>query len=392
MPWRKRTVEESRGEFVKRAITKEKSKSALCREYGISRPTGDKWIARYIAGEGLSDRSRRPFHTPNRIAPEMEDVIVAARKREPALGAWKTKRMLLNAGMEGLPGISTINEIFRRNGLITRQASERATPYKRFEKEAPNIMWQADFKGDFLMGNGKRCYPLSVMDDHSRFCLCGDAKANMRLGGVVESFTSTFRQFGLPESLLCDNGVPWGSSQTTSITRFEVWLMDLGVLTIHIRARHPQTQGKVERFNGAFKQERLAFYTPKDLTDANNCRKEYQRFYNELRPHHALNLDVPKQHYTPGTREFPTVVQPWEYEADAIVRNVKSTGYLTYRGQGYYLSEGLGDKTVALIPSDRDGVFDVVYRQFRVARLSLHDRVISSRRVYLRHNDPRLKV
>lgn len=246
-----------REEFVKRVLAKEKSKSALCQEYGISRPTGDKWIKRYLAGESLSDRSRRPFHTPNRIPEWAEHRIVQARKQEPAVGAQKIHRMLQNDGWHDPPSVSTINAVFKRNGLITPQASEKAQHIQRFEMAAPNVMWQADFKGDFCLRDKTRCYPLSLLDDHSRFCLCADAKRNMQFPGVFESFQNVFRTYGLPNRLLCDNGVPWGSNQKEYITAFDVWLMELGILVIHIRPYRSQTQGKVERFNGSYTQERL---------------------------------------------------------------------------------------------------------------------------------------
>lgn len=253
----------------------------------------------------------------------------------------------------------------------------------------PNDMWQGDFKGDYLMQNGKRCYALSVIDDRTRYCLCANAKSNMQLKGTQESLYLAFKTYGLPKIFLCDNGVPWGSSQSTAITKFEVWLMELSILTIHIRARHPQTQGKVERFNGSFKRERLKFYTPKDLEDAQRQRLEYHDFYNNVRPHCALKLDVPAKHYEPSPRKYPDKIEPWEYESGCDIRTIKSSGYLTYKGQGYYLSEGLGGKQVALKPSNQDGILDILFREFRVAKLNLHEKSINSKRIYLLHDDPR---
>lgn len=392
MPWRDKTVEEERLEFVERALRNEKSKSALCREYGISRPTGDKWIERYKNGEPLSDRSRRPFHTANKISEEAEQKIVEARKKEPAVGAFKTRKMMINEGWTDAPSVSTFNAVFKRNGLITKEASEAAQHIVRFQKNQPNEMWQMDFKGDFLLQDTTRCYPLSIIDDCSRYCLCGDAKDNMKLISVRESLINTFKTYGLPYSILCDNGTPWGSSQSTSITRFEVWMMELGILTIHIRAQHPQTQGKVERFNGSYKRERLKFYTPKDMIDAQLCREEYRHFYNEIRPHCSLEYEVPARVYKPSTREYFENIPIWEYPDDNICRKVKSTGYITFNSQGYYLSEGLAEKTVAFVPTEQDGIYNIVFRQFRVAKLNLKTNTIISRRVYLLNDDPRSKV
>lgn len=388
MPWKERTVEMNRAEFVKRALAKEKSKSALCLEYGISRPTGDKWIKRFLEGEGFEDRSKAPFHTANKIKEETEALIVEARIKEPAIGAMKIHRMLQNKGKVDLPCVSTINAVLKRNNLITQEASQAATPYKRFEKEAPNIMWQADFKGNFAMGNGNRCHPLSVIDDHSRFCLCADAKPNEKREGVEESFRRTFKEYGMPKTLLCDNGNPWGTSQSTGYTQFEVWLMELGILTIHIRPWHPQTQGKAERFNRSFKDERLKFYVPYDLTDANRQCAEYRDFYNNERPHHALNLDVPVQHYKPSKRAFTGKIADWEYGQEYELRKIKGTGFITYENQGYFFSEAFKGKTIATKPSSIDGYLNLYYRQFRVGRIDLKERTIVSRKCYLIKEDP----
>ena len=158
MPWKEKSVNKMREEFVKRVLAKEKSKAELCREYGISRPTGDKWISRYLNGEDLTDRSKAPFKTANKTPVSMENFIVEYRKQYPAIGATKIHRMLTDEGKDDIPCPSTINEIFKRNGLITKEASQAATPIKRFQKDTPNEMWQADFKGDFLMSNAKGAF------------------------------------------------------------------------------------------------------------------------------------------------------------------------------------------------------------------------------------------
>ena len=390
MPWEMKTVEQTRLEFVKRVLAHEKSKSALCREYGISRPTGDKWLDRYLSGKALSDSSRRPFHTPNKIPEELEAEIVAAREAEPAIGARKTRRMLLDKKQENVPSASTINRVFQRNGLISKEASDAAKHIVRFEKDEPNEMWQADFKGNFLLQDGTRCYPLSLIDDHSRECLCADAKPNVQLQGTKESFRKTFQTYGLPNTLLCDNGLPWGSSQSTSITKFEVWLMEHDVLTIHIRPLHPQTQGKVERFNGSYKRERLKFYIPKDLEDAQRTREEYMRFYNDVRPHCALNYDHPSQHYTPSKRKYTDTVTEWDYGYGAVLVHVKPNGYLTFCGQGYFLSEGMSDKVVMLRPSSvKENVFHIIFRDFQIGSLDVENRMVTSRKIYRLSDDPR---
>ena len=392
MPFVKETVEMKREQFVQEVLAKKKSKSALCREYQISRPTGDLWIARYENGEGLSDKSKAPFHTANKTPEKTEEKIVNARLKEPALGAKKIRQMLINAGEKEIPSVSTVNAILHRNKLISKEASLAATPCKRFEKEVSNMMWQCDFKGNYECGDGNRCHPLSIVDDHSRFCISADAKANEQYEGTAESFLAAFEMHGLPDVLLCDNGNPWGASQSGGVTKFEVWLMELGVLTIHIRPKHPQTQGKVERFNGSFKAERLKFRMPDNLADADIQRQEYRNFYNNERPHHALNLDVPAKHYEPSKRPFTSKIDDWDYGEGYETRIIKKTGYLTYGGQGYFLGEAYRQKTIAIKPSSVDGYLNLYFRQFKIGSINLHENSISSRKIYLIDNDPRSVV
>ncbi|MCL2083909.1 MAG: IS481 family transposase [Oscillospiraceae bacterium] len=375
-------MEERREEFVRRALSSERSKSALCREYGISRPTGDKWIKRFKSGESMENKSRAPFHTPNKTDAATESSIVALRLKHPAIGAKKLKRILENKG-EPAPAYSTINAILQRNGLITKEASAAATPHIRFEKISPNEMWQTDFKGHFAMKNGCRCHPLTVLDDHSRFCLCLDARENERCEGVKESFARIFAQHGLPDTLLCDNGNPWGTVQSVGYTSFEVWLMDFGILTKHGRIRHPQTQGKEERFNATLLRERIRYREYEGFAHAQRDFDEYRDFYNYERPHHALRLETPSKRYSDSARKLPQQVEEWVYGSDVCIRQIKSSGYLTFRGQGYFLSEAFGGKTVGLIESDNgSGVFFVLYRQFCIAKLSIDDRVVLARRAF----------
>ena len=392
MAWGERTVEQMREEFVRRVLAHEGTKAALCREYEISRPTGDKWLERFLAGDSMSDRSRAPRTTPGRIDPEMEEQIVAMRRRYPAIGAVKLRRMMENAGHTNLPCAKTFNNVFHRHGLIEREASQAATPHQRFEKSFPNEMWQADFKGHFAMKDGYRCHPLNILDDHSRFNLCVEALRGETFEDVKPVMERLFREYGLPFSFLCDNGNPWGTSQSLGYTRFEVWLMELGILTLHGRIRHPQTQGKEERFNGSFTKECLKHHEIRDYDHAQRVFDEYRTFYNEVRPHFSLNLDVPQKHYHPSDKELPGQVEQWEYGPEYQLCKVKETGYFNYKGQGYFLSEAFAGKHIAVRESHLPGQITLVFRQFKVGRIDLDSRAYTQKRAYLLDGDPRANV
>ena len=196
----------------------------------------------------------------------------------------------------------------------------------------------------------------------------------------------------MPFSILCDNGNPWGTSQSLGYTRFEVWLMELGILTLHGRIRHPQTQGKEERFNGSFTKECLKHHEIQDYDHAQRVFDEYRTFYNEVRPHFSLNLDVPQKHYHPSDKELPEQVEQWEYGPEYQLCKVKGTGYFNYKGQGFFLSEAFAGKHIAVRESHLPGQITLVFRQFKVGRIDLDSRAYTQKRAYLLDGDPRANV
>lgn len=340
----------------------------------------------------MEDQSRAPLTQSKRIAPDMENTIVAYRSKYPALGASKIRRIMQDEGWIDLPCSKTFNNIFHRHGLIEKRASQAATHIQRFEKSEPNEMWQADFKGHFRMENGYRCHPLNILDDHSRYNLCTEALKGETFQDVKPVLIRLFLEFGLPFSFLCDNGNPWGVSQGTGYTQFEVWLMELGILTLHGRSLHPQTQGKEERFNGSFTKECLRGKQFLDLAHAQECFDEYRKFYNEKRPHHALKLDTPQAHYHPSERQMPERIKAWEYGSEYQLCKVKETGYFSYGGQVYFLSEGFRGKTIAVRESHLSGQITLVFRQFRIGRIDVENRVYTTKKIYRLEGDPREKV
>lgn len=391
MPWEERIVSQMREEFVKEVLAQQKSKSELCREYGISRVTGDKWIKRYGSGENMEDRSRKPHSIPNRTQPEVEEAILEYRRSHQAIGAVKIRKILQDKGVEGLPSAKTVHNILVRNGMITKEASLAVKPCQRFQRSNPNEMWQADYKGNFAMQDGKRCHPLNIIDDCSRFNLCSEALLTETFAEIKPVMVRLFETYGLPETFLCDNGNPWGTAQTTGFTNFEVWLMELGILTVHGRIRHPQTQGKDESYNRSMTKELLKYATIADLADAQRQFDAYREFYNNERPHHSLKLDVPSQHYCRSNREYQPEIHPWEYPEGAEIRRVKSTGFFNWEGQGYFLSEAFGGKEIMIQKSRTENCIKLIFREFQIAKIDTIQRGFLFRRAYRIENDPRSK-
>lgn len=227
MPWERRTVYEQREEFAEAAMEC-RNFSALCREFGISRRTGYKWLERYKAGMPMTDRSRRPAKSPGKTPPEVEARILAVRE-DCGWGAKTIHQVLEREGCTELPCIKTVNNILRRNGCIQEEESLKRRPFQRFEKDACNRMWQTDFKGEFRMADGNYCFPLDILDDHFRFLIC--IKPNLSTGNVViPTFIEAFRTSGMPDSILSDNVTQFAGFKK-GYTQFEKWLMDPGYIT-----------------------------------------------------------------------------------------------------------------------------------------------------------------
>jgi len=377
MPWKEITVMNQKEMFVTAAIQKETSFSSLCKAYGISRKTGYKWLARYLDGESLDEKSRRPHSCSGKTSPEIEDLILNERAKHPTWGPRKIKRSLENQEHTGLPCKSTIENILKRNGCISPEASEAATAFTRFERSKPNELWQMDFKGDFAMVNGQRYYPLTILDDHSRYSLCLNANSGTSYKEFLPVFTRVVEEYGLPDAILCDNGSPWGNS-CGGITSFEVWMMRMGVLPIHGRLKHPQTQGKDERFHRTLKNDllkRRAFF---DLTDAQAAFDPWRREYNEERPHEALNLEVPAKYYRLSKRKLSECDKPVAYDSGARLRKVNFKGYISICRKRYFLSESLIGEYIQLNDCE-DDVVALQYGQFEIARIDLQQGVFVSK-------------
>ena len=376
MPWKEVSIMSVREEFVRLAMQPDANKSELCRRYGISRPTGDKWIARFVgAGKaGLKDRSRRPHTSPARTAEAVEQAIAAMREQHPAWGARKLKSRLQALGMKALPeAVSTVHAIVKRHGLVAPEESDKRKAFQRFERAQPNELWQMDFKGHVPLQNGARCHPLTVLDDHSRYNLCLRACADEQGASVQAALTDTFRCYGLPQWIIADNGPPWGDSAAHRYTALGVWLIRLGISISHSRPYHPQTLGKDERFHRTLLAELLSRQPLIDLSHAQSRFDAWRPVYNFERPHEALDMQPPISRYRPSTRVFPEQLPAVDYPQGVTLRRVQDHGALHYRGRTYRLSKALRGYPVALQPNiDHDGLLDVYFCHQRVGELNLH--------------------
>ena len=373
MPWKEQTTVSLRLEFVKQALMKDIHISQICHEYGISRKTGYKWLRRYLeeGPEGLQDRSRRPHHSPQRTPPEVEQRVLEVRDAHPAWGGRKIQHRLERLGEAVVPPASTITEILRRHGRIDPEESQKHRPWQRFEAERPNQLWQMDFKGYFTMANQHDCHPLTLLDDHARFCLGLRACPNERRGTVQDQLIPIFRQYGLPDQLLVDNGPPWGTSQRGRLTRLGVWLVRLGIELIHTGFYHPQTIGKEERFHRTLKAEVLRRQAIRNLGHAQDCFDPWRQIYNHERPHEGIGMLVPAQRYQESAKPFPESLPPIEYGPGSMVRKVDQGGKLSFQGHSYRVGRALWGLPVAVRPVKIEGWFEVYFCHHKVASIDV---------------------
>jgi putative transposase len=339
------------------------SVSELCAAYGISRKTGYKWIERFTSGgvAALVDQSRRPHHSPSEVAPTIAAALCEARKRHPWWGPRKLRQWLVRRQPhEAWPSRVTIEAVWRRAGVQPApRPRPRAWRSTRVHTVAttPNRVWTIDFKGDFRLGNGTRCYPLTVRDLASRYTLACRALP-VPDGGLTQQWLDrVFATYGLPDYIRSDNGEPFAGPGLGGLSRLNVRWLRLGIRLEHIAPGCPTQNGAHEQFHRVLKAEttRPPAATPRGQ------QARFDRFaerYNDERPHAALNGDVPAQRYQPSARPWPGRIPTVDYPAHWEPRVVTPNGRIRWRRDTIFLSRALAGEAVALEEID-DGVWTV---------------------------------
>lgn len=383
MPWKDRSTVESRVSFVSDFSTGLLTMSELCVKYGISRPTGYKWLGRSQAGQSLADRSRAPHGCPHRTAARLIALILGERRKHPAWGPDKIRHVLQKRHpSEAWPSATTMGNLFQRHGL-----SEPGRPRRRRADEAyrtpvtaqqANAVWTCDFKGEFRLGDRQLCFPLTVADMHSRFLLgcTGLTGTSTTLSQPV--FARLFSEYGLPEMILSDNGTPFASSGFGGLSKLSVWWMRLGIVPMTIEPGKPQQNGRHERMHRTLK---AATTRPPgdDLPDQQERFDGFVQEFNHERPHAGLSLDRPCDHYKPSPRSMPSTLPEPAYPGHYELRRVRSDGELKLKGKLWYLSTALSGQLVGLEEVDGD-VWSVYLDRFLLARLDVKQGVVTAAR------------
>lgn len=351
MPWEQTSAMDQRVQFIADWLSRDYTKMELCRAYGISRPTADKWIQRYQQGgvEQLAERSRAAHYHPNQSSEEVVQMLIETKLYQQNWGPKKVLDYLRQNGPElGWPADSTAGEILKRAGLVKhRVRRHHVSPYSEpfGDCQGPNQIWSADFKGDFALGNHRRCYPLTLSDNFSRYLLLCRALEHPSYQAVRPWFEWVFREYGLPEAIRTDNGPPFASLAIGGISELSKWWIQLGIRPERIKPGKPSQNGRHERMHRTLKH---------DVPPQPTHRRQQNQFdlyleqYNGQRSHEALGRKTPASVYCASPRSYPGKIPAIEYGPGITVRQVRHNGEIKWNGDLIYVSQVLAQEPLGL--------------------------------------------
>ena len=375
MPWTEKMQQKQ--EFIATVESGLYPMAEACRRHGITRPTGYLWWDRYLEGglEGLEERSRAPLHCPHQTPAETLELLLAMKMTQPTWGAPKLRDWLrtFDPGME-VPATSTIHRFLDEHGLVKKRRRKpgwRHPGTDELQTEAPNDIWTTDFKGQFLMGNGVYCYPLTVCDQHSRFVIDVTALPSIRNVGVVPVFTRLFEEYGLPRAIHSDNGVPFCTTAVHGFSSLSIWWLKLGIRHSRMRPACPFENGAHERMHRTLKAE-TALPPQQDFQRQQECFDSWRDVFNNVRPHEFLDGETPGSKYQPSPRPFPKKLFEPSYPDGFIKRRVTTAGTFRLARHLVYVSTLLNGDWVAL-EEIQDGIWSLYYYDLLLGRIDERD-------------------
>ena len=379
MPWKECSVMDERVRFVARLLEGE-AMSDVCRSFGISRKTGYKIFTRYREQglEALSDRSRRPVRYANQLPEQIEGLIVRCKQEKPHWGARKIRELLIRRldGDFRIPAKSTIHAVLHRHGLVKglKRPRRRAQGTPLSQGSAPNDLWCTDFKGEFKLGNGRYCYPLTITDNASRFLLCCEAMESTREEPVITAFEQLFRERGLPGAIRSDNGVPFASPNALfNLSKLSVWWLRLGIDIERIKPGHPQQNGRHERMHLTLKKEATRPASANFLQQQARF-DEFVAEFNAERPHEALEMRCPAEVYSPSPRPYlglPELSYPF-HDREVIVTHC---GRICMHRKRVNLSTVFAGQRLGIKEVD-DGIWIVSFMRYDLGFIDLEQKTL----------------
>ena len=390
MPWNQTSPMDQRTQFIADYLRQTFSITELCQQYQVSRKTGYKWIDRYLrlGPAGLDEHSRRPRRCPRETPAHVVEALLEARRRHPSWGAKKLLTIVSKRNPDWpWPHRATIYDILNRHGLVATKQRRRPVGHPgkpNTQIDSPNQVWCADFKGHFKTGDGIYCYPLTVTDGYSRFLLGCQSLHSTAVAEAKPVFTRLFKEFGLPERIRTDNGVPFATVSLARLSSLSAWWVRLGILPELIEPGKPQQNGRHERMHRTLKAET----TRPPAGNLAAQQRKFNRFreeFNQERPHEALDQNTPASYYKTSPRQMPDKLLPLEYPDRFEVRYVSANGGIRWNHEWVNVSVCCAGEYVGLEEID-DGVWNVYFGPLKLGRLhERHMRIEDANGRLLRH-------
>lgn len=385
MPWKDVRPVDERVRFIMRLLDGERM-TDLCREYSIARKTGYKFLERYnqFGMEGLNNSSRRPIHLARKTSDEVERLVINLKGIYPTWGPKKLKAKLENIhpGI-ALPAVSTFGEILARHGLVKSRKRIRSEgkfyPTHLTDSLNANELWCVDFKGQFRLGNSNYCYPLTVTDHFSRYLIGCDALISTKTSPVIAIFEQLFDEYGIPDAIKSDNGCPFGSQSIGGLSELSAWWMSLGIRPERIRPGHPEENGRHERMHRTLKAETTRPAGKNQLQQQEKF-DQFQKTFNNDRPHEALEMKVPSTFYQKSNRTLSEAQKQFEYPLHDLTKKVSSNGgirLLKYSDKRCFIGRALKGHTLGLRELEK-GVLLVSLGQFDLGFINSSTRKFST--------------
>jgi putative transposase len=378
MPWKTVLPMEARMKFIAEMDKSDESFAGVCRRFGISRKTGYKWLERYERGGpgALEEPSSAARSNAKSLSDTQVDAIVALRREHPTWGPKKLRSRLETLGTcTPLPATSTFGAVLKRQGLVMPRRRRANGPRELTGLtigERPNDVWCVDFKGDFLLGDRTRCYPLTISDFESRYLLACHALSSTKERPAREVFDRVFHEFGLPEYIRSDNGVPFSSTGIGGLTALCIWWIKLGITPERTEPGHPEQNGRHERMHRTLKAE--AAKPPQyESVAQQRAHDRFRHEYNDIRPHEALGLRTPASRYAASRRTMPSQLRSPEYPAPMETRRINKSGALALYGTQTLIARALALECVG-IEQVGDDVSDIYFGTLRLGSVTYRDK------------------
>lgn len=375
MPWKTETTMDQRIQLIADWQSEVFSKTDLSQKYQVSRPTIDKWLNRYEQEgiDGLKDRSSAPHKCPHKTKDELIDLIIKQKEKNTKRGPKKVLAQLKKKHPDiDWPAASTIGEWLKKHGLVkARKKRQRVPSYEQpfGHCKQSNDVWSADYKGQFVMGNKQKCYPLTISDNYSRYLLKCDGLLGPRYKETKAVFELAFKEYGLPKAIRTDNGTPFAYKSIAGLSRLSKWWILLGIIPERIEKGCPQQNGRHERMHRTLKEDALDVIAP-NLKAQQFELEKFRIDYNTQRPHEALKQETPCDFYQPSKQKYPRKLPKPEYDIGCEIRNVCSNGRIYFRNKEFFITKLLANEPVGLKEIE-DGYWSIYFSFFQLGILDI---------------------